>query len=183
MYLQTEVGSTGNEKLLVIFLGVIAGVMVIQMFMHIATGMAANKAIKNALQSLEDLKSKTYPMIDSIHELSQATHALVRENAPKVRTITDNLVHTSEVVKGSAQQFDRTITDLNSRTQRQVATVDAMVATALATTAEMAETISDGIRAPAQKIAGMFTQARLTVEGMLLKAKLMANGMIAPKRG
>ena len=57
------------------------------------------------------------------------------------------------------------------RTQRQVARVDGMVSTALNTTAEIVDNVSNGIRGPVQKIAAIAAQAKAALEGLLDKIK------------
>jgi len=51
--------------------------------------------------------------------------------------------------------------------------VDGMVTAALITTAEVVETIGNGIRVPARKLAVILTQAKIVGEGLLAKVKSM----------
>jgi hypothetical protein len=69
------------------------------------------------------------------------------------------------------QQFDTTITDINMRTQRQVARVDGMVTSALTATIDAAETVSRSLRGPAEKVAAAASRAKLFAEGLLAKIK------------
>jgi hypothetical protein len=72
------------------------------------------------------------------------------------------------------QQLDTTITDVNMRTQRQVARVDGMVTSALTATVDAVETISRGIKVPTQKVVAFAGQARLFAEGLL--SRMRSNG-------
>jgi hypothetical protein len=92
-----------------------------------------------------------------------------------MRAIADNLVETSDLVRGTAQHFERTLADANLRTQRQMARVDGMVSAALTATVEIVETVSNGIRVPVQKIAAMAGHAKLLAEGLLAKVKSFTN--------
>ena len=92
-----------------------------------------------------------------------------------MRTIADNLVETSDLVRGTAQHFEQTLADANMRTQRQVARVDEMVSATLTATVEIVETIGNGIRGPAQKIASLVGQAKQFAEGLLAKIRCYTN--------
>jgi methyl-accepting chemotaxis protein len=175
--------SSGNAKLLMIFVGLVAVAMVVLAIAVIALAIKVAGTIKELSATALDVKTKLMPLLESVTEVSHTSQELLRENAPKVKAITDNLVKTSDllvetsmVVRGSAQQFDKTITDVNLRTQHQVARIDGMVTTVLSTTSEIVETIDHGIRAPAQKIAGMASQLRYGIEGIIAKIKARAAG-------
>ena len=161
--------SDDGSKLMTIFIGLVALAMVAQAIALIAFAAKSAKAIKGLVDTVEDLKQRVMPLIDSATEVSRATETLLRENAPKVKTVVDNLVETSATVRSTADRLGKTIADANQRTQRQVAKVDGMVSVALATTVEIVETIADGIRGPVQVIAAVAGQAKKIAEGLLAK--------------
>jgi methyl-accepting chemotaxis protein len=173
---ETYTFSSGNGKLLMVFIGLVAVAMVVQAIATIVLAVGAFKAMKGVSAAIEEVKVKTFPLIDSVKEMGHTAHKLLHETAPKVTIITDNLVQTSHVVKNSAQEFDKTIRDANMRTQRQVARVDGMVSAALTTTAEIVETVNNGIRGPALKIAAIAAQAKNALEGILDKIKAKTGG-------
>jgi len=173
---ETDVVSTLNTKLLVIFLGVVALAMVALAIALIVLAAKSVKAIKGLVETVDELKVKALPLMDSATQISRMSESLLRENAPKVKAIADNLLETSDLVRGSAEHFGRTLADVNMRTQRQVARVDGMVTATLITTVEIAETISNGIRVPAQKIAVLAGQAKLIAESLLARIKSFAAG-------
>ncbi len=123
-------------------------------------------------------------MIETATEINKIKlHVMLNDAAPKVKTITDNLVkasdtlaETSKSARAAVQQFDTTIADVNMRTQRQVARVDGMVTAAINTTAEIVDTIGNGIRGPAQKIAVAATQAKNIIEALIAKLRSRAPG-------
>ena len=181
MWLQgTDAISSGNVKLLIVliavFIGMVAVAMVTQAIVQIAFSIKAAKAIKGLVATVDEFKEKTYPLIDSARQIGLATQSLVHDTAPKVKAIADNMLETSVLVRGSAQQFDKTIADANVRAQRQIARVDGMVTAALITTVEVAETIRHGIEVPARKMAVLATQAKAAFDGVLAKVKAMASG-------
>ena len=171
---ETDAISSGNAKLLMVFIGLVAVSMVVQAIVLSVVALRASKTIKELKETTEELKGKLLPLIDSAMELGQSADELLRYTSPKVKVISDNLLETSKVVRASAQQLDKTITDVNLRTQRQVAGVDGMVTAALTTTQEIVETIQEGIRVPAKKIALVATQLKLTIEGIVARVKSKA---------
>jgi methyl-accepting chemotaxis protein len=175
---ETYVFSSGHAKLLTAFVGLVAVAMVIQALVLAAVAVKMTSALKSLAEMADDLKVKLLPLIDTATDVAESSQDLLRATAPKMKTIADNLVRasdmlveTSDVVRNSAQQFDQTITDANRRTQRQVARIDGMVTSALTTTAEIVDTIQEGIRVPAQKVAAALSQVRYGVEGLLAKIK------------
>ncbi len=173
---ETDTISSGNSKLLIAFIGLVAIAMVAQAIVTIVVSIKAVKAMKQLSATAEEFKTKALPLIDSAMHMGHTAHQLLHDTAPKVKLITDNLVETSVVVRHSAQEFDRTIADANIRTQRQVARVDGMVSTALNTTAEIVDAVGNGIRGPVQKIAAMANQAKATIEGILARIRTKGAG-------
>jgi methyl-accepting chemotaxis protein len=179
--------SSGNAKLLMVFIGLVAASMVVQAIVMVVLAARAAGLIKGMSASADEVKAKLLPLIDTVKDVSQSAQELMQQTTPKVNVITDNLVkasdvlvETSNVVRASAEQFDITIADANVRAQRQVARIDGMVTAVLATTTEVVETVSNGIRVPAQKIAGIATQLRYGLEGIYAKvrSKVPGNGSV-----
>ncbi len=185
MFLQ-ETGqiASGNGRLLIfIFIGLVAVSMAVLAIVVISLAIKISRTMKELGATAVEFKAKLLPLIDSATEVSVASKELLRDAAPKVKSITANLerasellVETTGVVRASVQQVDKTIADANVRTQQQIARVDGMVTAALTTTTEIVETISNGIRVPVQKIAGIASQLRYGVEGILAKVRSKAAG-------
>jgi peptide subunit release factor RF-3 len=97
--LQNDSISAGNTRLLMIFVGVVAASMFMQTVFVILTAIGAAKTQKRVLQIAEEFHTRATPIIDKAEDL-------VKETLPKIRTITDNLVEASAVVKAKALQFD-----------------------------------------------------------------------------
>jgi methyl-accepting chemotaxis protein len=155
-----------DQNLLLLFVGLVALAMVTQAIVMIGFAAKAGKAMHDMTEAVQDFKERVTPLIESATEISETTTSILRETAPKVRIIADNLLETSDVVRVSAQRFDSTIADVNIRAQQQVARIDTMVTAALATTVQIAETIQRGVEVPARKIAAVANQARSMFEGI-----------------
>ncbi len=181
MWLQ-DADPGGNRHLIMIFIGLMAVAIAIMAIIMVVIAVAALKTIKELGVTATELKTKFLPLVDELLEISKTGRVLLQDSAPKIKVIADNLVKTSDtfvetsrVARGAMQQVEVTVSDANFRAQRQVARVDGMVSAALNTTAEVVETISHGIRVPAQKIAEMVTQAKFVTEGLLAKVKSMVD--------
>jgi D-ribose pyranose/furanose isomerase RbsD len=183
MWFQETVNSGNGRLWIVFFIGLVAVSMAVLSIVVISVAIKVATTMKELGATAVEFKVKLLPLIDSAMEVSVASHVLLKDAAPKVKAITANLerasemlVETSGVVRASAQQFDLTIADANMRTQRQVARIDDMVTAVLTTTTEIVETVSNGIRVPAQKIAGIATQLRYGIEGIYAKVKSRVPG-------
>ena len=180
MSLQQESDLGGMQHLFLLMFVLIAVVICVMAIILIVIGLKALKVIKEVGVLGADIKVKFMPLLDEVMAISKTSRTMLEDAAPKIKTISENLrktsetlVETSGVAKSAMVQVHGTITDANLRTQRQVARVDHMVSAALTTTQELADTISNGIRVPAMKLAGMFTQVKLAADGLMAKVKGM----------
>lgn len=169
MWLQGDSISSGNSKLLEIFVGLVALAMVVQAIAVIILAVGAAKTSKRALAIAEEFREKTMPVITHTHEL-------LRDTSPKVKVLTENLVETSHIVRSKAQEFDLTASDANARTRAQLARVDGMVTAVLNTTGEVAESIQRGIKVPVREVSGLLSGLKAGLEVLLGRAKDFAGG-------
>ena len=170
----------GTRHLILIAIGLMAVAIAVISAIMLVIGVKAMKTIKELGETAQEVKIKVMPLLDEVMQISRTSRILLDDAAPKIKVISENLVKTSEtlvetskVARGAVERIDVTVTDANMRAQRQVARVDGMVSAALTTTAEVADTIVNGIRVPAQKIAVMVTQAKYVAEGLMEKVKSM----------
>src|SRR5580698_4975873 len=140
--------SSGNSRLLMFFVGMVAIAMSAQAVALIVMAIGAAKTRKRGMEIAEELRLKVLPVIDGAQEM-------IRDTTPKIKVITENLVETSYVVRAKAQEFDVTLADANVRTRKQVARIDGMVTSALTAAGEIAATIQQSIRTPVREIAGL----------------------------
>jgi methyl-accepting chemotaxis protein len=181
MWLQDQSGLAHDHHLIMIFIGLIALAIAIVAIAMLAISVKVLGTVKEIGIAAGDFKVKALPLLDELMEVTKVSRVLLQDAAPKVKTITDNLVkttdtlvETSKIAKAAVQQIDTTVADVNQRAQKQVARVDGMVTVALTTTFELVETIGNGIRVPVQKIALMANQGRALAEGLFAKVKSMA---------
>jgi hypothetical protein len=161
--------SSGNSRLLMIFVAMVAIAMVAQAIALIIMAIGAAKARKRGLEIAEEIRVKMLPIITGTHEL-------IRDNAPKVKIITENFVETSHVIRSKAQDFDVTASDLNAKTRAQAARVDGMVTSVLNTTAEISESIQKGIKIPVREVSGVVNGLKAGLDVLVGRAKGFGSG-------
>jgi hypothetical protein len=161
--------SSGNSRLLMIFVGMVAVAMVVQAIVVIVLAVIASKASKRALQIADELHTKVMPILDT-------TQGVLHDSAPKVKIITENLVETSHVVRRKAAEFDATASDLNMKTRAQAARVDGMVTSVLNTTAEISESLQRAVKVPVRELAGLMNGLKAGLDVLVGRAKGFGRG-------
>ena len=156
--------SSGNSRLLMVFVGMVAVALIVQAIALIAMAVGAAKARKRGLEIVEEVRLKLMPIMDN-------THSFIQDTAPKVKIITENFVETSHVIRAKAQEFDMTASDLNSKTRAQVARVDGMVTSVLNTTADISETVQRGIKVPLREVSGLVNGLKAGLDVLVGRAK------------
>lgn len=173
--MQSDSISSGNTRLLMIFVGVVAFSMLTQAVVFVVAAIGATRTQKRVMAIAEEFHARASPIIDS-------AETVLKEILPKIRVISDNLVETSEVVRAKAQEFDSTLTDVNRKTKAQVARVDGMISTALTATGALAEMIHIGIRTPVIEAVGVVNGFKAGLEVLLSKSKGFANSASVRKK-
>src|ERR1700722_4564014 len=161
--------SSGNSRLLMIFVGMVAVALVVQAIALIAMAVGAAKARKRGLEMVEELRTKMMPILDN-------THGFIQDTAPKVKIITENFVETSHVIRSKAQEFDVTASDLNAKTRAQAARVDGIVTSVLNTTAEISESIQKGIKIPVREVTGVVNGLKAGLDVLVGRTKGFGSG-------
>jgi methyl-accepting chemotaxis protein len=160
--------SSGNSRLLMVFVALVAIAMVAQAIALIVMAIGAAKARKRGLEIAEDLRVKVLPIISG-------THDLIRDNSPKVKVITENFVEASHIIRSKAQEFDVTASDLNAKTRAQAARVDGIVTSVLNTTSDVSETLQRGIKLPLREFSGLLNGLKAGLDVLVGRAKGRGN--------
>jgi hypothetical protein len=167
--------SSGNSKLLMFFVGMVAIAMTGQAIALIVMAVGAAKARKRGLEIAEEVRAKAMPIFTD-------AHAMIRDMSPKIKVITENFVETSHVVRAKAQEFDVTAADVNAKTRAQVARVDGIVTSALNTTAEISESIQRGIKIPVREVSGLINGLKAGLDVLVGRAKGFGSGRASVRR-
>jgi hypothetical protein len=170
MWLQeTESLSSGNTKLLIVFVGIVAFSMLAQATALIVIAVGAAKARKRALEIAEEVREKLMPVVIGTQEI-------IRDAGPKLKIITENLVETSHTVRRKAAEFDATASELNMKARVQAARVDGMVTSVLNTTADISETLQRAVKVPVREFAGLVNGFKAGVDVLVGRAKGFGRG-------
>jgi hypothetical protein len=162
--LETDSISAGNTRLLMIFVGIVALAMLSQAIIFAFMALGAKRTQARVLVIAEELRARAIPILDTAEDL-------IKETVPKVKTITENLLETSHIVRAKAQEFDVTLTEANRRAKAQIVRVDGMVETALTATGALAEMIHQGVRKPVLEISGLVNGIKAGLNVLLSKSK------------
>jgi hypothetical protein len=165
MWLQdTDSISSGNSKLLMIFIGLVALALLVQAGALVVMAIGAAKARKRGLAIVEEVRAKAIPAIDSTQEF-------VKNYAPKLMTLAENMVETSNLVRKQAQEFDTTLSDVNIKARAQAAKADEVVSTALNGTAEILAAVQHGIRVPVRELTGWVNGLKAGLDVLVGRSK------------
>jgi hypothetical protein len=156
--------SSGNSRLLMWFVGMVAFAMVIQAIVVVVMAIGAAKASKRAFEIVDELRTKIGPVLET-------TQSVFHDAAPKVKIITENLVETSHLVRSKAREFDATASELNMKTRAQAARVDGMVTSVLNTTAEISDTLQRAVKVPVRELTGLVNGFKAGVDVLVGRAK------------
>ena len=156
--------SSGNSTLLMIFVAIAAFALLAQAIAFIVIAVGAKKALTRGMTIAEEVRVKAMPLI-------QDAHQLIRDTTPKVKVITENLVETSHLVRGKAQEFGATAGDINSKTRLQAARVNDLVTSVLNSTTEVTETIQRGIKLPLREVSGVVNGLKAGLDVLVGRAK------------
>jgi methyl-accepting chemotaxis protein len=171
--------SPHDVHLMMIFLFIIALALAAQAVgIIVAAGFAA-KLLTSVNSLANEMREKIHPLLDK-------TDVLVRDLSPKIKSISENVDQISYAARSKADEvgvtvsrinetvneINRTLLDVNGRTRTHIARVDGMVAGALDTTAQVSQTVQEGIKAPVRQMAGLVTGLRVGMETFLEKQGL-----------
>jgi hypothetical protein len=156
--------SSGNSRLLMVFVGMVAVALIAQAIALIAMAVGAAKTRKRGLEIFEEIRAKMMPVLEN-------SHGFIQETTPKIKIITDNLVETSHVVRAKAVEFDATASDLNFKTRAQLDRVDGMVTSVLNTTNDISETVQRGIKMPVREFNGLVNGLKAGLDVLAGRAK------------
>jgi hypothetical protein len=104
------------------------------------------------------------PAIDSTQEF-------VRNYAPKLMTLAENLAETSTVVRRKAEEFDATLSDVNNKARVQAARADDIATTVLTGVAEAVNAIQHGISVPVREFTGLMNGLKAGLDVLVGRAK------------
>jgi methyl-accepting chemotaxis protein len=113
--------------------------------------------IRKTTKKLEDLADE-----GSVHLLPTiaASRKIVEDLAPKIKTISTNLVETSNALREEAEQVRVAVDDVVGRTRGQAAKVDELLTGTLNGVAHAASSLQEGLAVPLRQLHGVLNGIR-----------------------
>jgi uncharacterized protein YoxC len=159
-----------DVHLAMIFLGIIAVSLMIAAVAAVVTGVFASKLLARVDGIANIVEQRTGPILDRTNELLQ-------DLGPKIHTVSTNVEQISYTVRAKVDELGATVTklnetvnDINGRTRVQVSRVDGIVSDALFATAEISETVQNGIRGPVKQVAGVVAGLKAGIETLIARS-------------
>lgn len=130
-----------NNTVLTAFVIVTALAVVIQACILAAMAFAARKTQQQALAILQEVRGQLTPVLMS-------TRLILEDAAPKVKKITSNVEHTSDLLRQQTEHLHVALDDLIERSKRHVEHADIIVGDALNTVDQTRASVSTIIGQP-----------------------------------
>ncbi len=150
----------------------IAAVMLLLLLGLLIAGIVALVYVKKLMAIVDQLHQKAMPLISKGTEL-------VDDLSPKVRSITSNVEEISftarakvDEVSQTITQINRTVADINAKTQVQANRVHGIVTDALTTTKHVSDSVQEGIRVPVRQAAGIIAGVKAALQTLAEKSPL-----------
>ena len=137
-----------NETLLMVFIGVTAVAVVLQML--ILAGMYASSRKMSARVTALSAKVE-----EEVLPLAAKVRVMVDENSPMVHTVLTNLAETSELVREQAGQIDRAVTEVVGMARAQAAKADELASRTLGRVDATAQTLQHAVNTPVRRVSAL----------------------------
>jgi hypothetical protein len=182
--------SSGNSRLLMIFIGIVAISMLAQAAVLVGAAIVALKAQKELTVELKEFRAKAAEVLEKSQQLFNDLTPQVRSITAKVETITTHVEQLTALVHQKADEFaptlsaanqtvlaaNQTVQDANLKTRAQINRVDKMVSSALDATVRLGVAIEQGIAKPGREIAGVLSGFKVGFETLLSGARAFGSG-------
>ena len=152
-----------SQDLLVVFIAIAAVSILMQAGFTVAMFIGARKAQKKLMALADDVRLHAMPVIMSSREV-------IQDVAPKLKTITENLVATSTTLRAKAEQIGSAVGDVINKVHAQASRVDGMVKSTLDHLTLAVQAIEHGVAAPVRQVNGILNGLRAGVDVMRRKA-------------
>lgn len=159
----------------------IAAVMLLLILGLLIAGVVALVYVKKLMTIVDELHQKAMPLIGKGTEL-------VDDLGPKVRSIASNVEEISftarakvDEVSQTITQINRTVADINAKTQTQANRVHGIVTDALTTTKRVSDTVQEGIRIPVKQAAGFIAGVKAAMQTLAERSPLKPRGPVSTK--
>lgn len=182
---------SGNARLLMIFIGLVALAMVVIAIVVVVLAVVMTRTQKKVMGYVEEIKIKVMPIVDKSNGLIADLTPDIKGIAAKVHVITGHVEGIAGVAREKVHEFAPTISaanmtlndanniarDANQKTQAQVQRVNGMISGALDATAKLGKSIEYGITQPTREIAGVVSGLKAAMDSLLSKTRGFGAGI------
>ena len=147
------------QLLLVIFVAVSALSLLLQVCIMVGMAVGARRMQKNLEGLLNDMRIHALPVLTS-------SRTLLEDLTPKIKTISTNLVESSNNVRTMAGEITGVVEDVAARTKAQAAHMEDMVDGTLDHITHAGNTIQHGISIPVRQMSGILNGIRAGINVM-----------------
>ena len=148
-----------DPKLYLLFTAITAIGVLIQAGILLGIALGARETKKKLEEALAELHEHAFPLVRHARDV-------LSDAAPKIKTVTEDLVETTALLKKQATRVDGAVGDILMRTHHHVARVDAMVGNTLDavqhatsavqhTVSRATDTLAHAVDVPTKKISGI----------------------------
>jgi hypothetical protein len=182
--------NSGNSKLLMIFIGIVAISMLAQAAVLVGSALFALKAQKELTSELKEFRARAAEVLEKSHQLVTELTPQVRSITAKVESITTHVEQLTALVHQKADEFsptisaanqtilaaNQTVLEANLKTRAQINRVDKLVSSALDATVRLGVAIEQGIAKPGREIAGVLSGLKVGLETLIGGARAFGSG-------
>jgi hypothetical protein len=149
-----------------VFTGIVAVALLLQGIALMAITIGARKAMRQAAEQVEELRTAAIPMIGESRDMVRESRALLTKLAPRIDETTLDL---AALIHGLRLQLDEIkvpITEITERTRQQAARLDAMLTETLDAADRAGAFVSGAVAKPIRQLNGILASAKAVVEAL-----------------
>jgi methyl-accepting chemotaxis protein len=162
------------ENLVPFFIAITTIAVVLQAGILVALFLMVRKTTTKLEATVEDIKVKTLPTIESANLMLSELHPKLAEIAdsvvelqPQVRVVVDNLVETTSAVRSQVQRVDATVSDAMDRARLQIIRADEMLTRTFDRVEQTSDMVTNTVISPVRQVSGIVRGVTAGIEFLL----------------
>ncbi len=153
-----------DNTYLIIFVGLTAVAVVIQMCILIALFITAKRATAKLDALIAQFNVRVLPVMDNLGNL-------IVDLGPKVRVISTNLVETTETIKTQVSKLNVALTEITAKAQNQVDRAEQLVSNTINKVENTATVLQNAVLSPVHQVAGVINGLTVGVTSLFNKRR------------
>ena len=164
-----------NDTLMLVFIGVVAGAILLQTIILLATFLAVRKAARSIKEEVEDLRSSMMPIIYN-------TRDLYTRLAPKVEATVDDLAAIAHGLRVQTNEVQSSALEMVDKLRRQTTRLDHMFTAVLDGVDRAGGFVAEVVSRPVRQISGILASIKAMIETLRVPAPEQRPGHAASER-